>query len=258
MRSADRPVRQHPGPREASRQGDDDAATFGAAMAEFEAGRDSQGRLRAEFTFEDVPAPRRLAPFAAATSATVQRDGTEVAWGRLVLLYDPEGQDGWPGLYRLISYLRAEVDPEIAADPMLCQVGWSWLIEALDARTPGYGAPSGTVTRVTTEGFGGKEDEPPMHAFELRASWSPVSPAGTSGQAAGMPGLAGAVLAETASAVSPDAARSADPVVLGIAAHVTAWCDSLAAVAGLPPPELGAYTLPAAAAAADQRSRRRQ
>jgi hypothetical protein len=243
MRSADRPVRQHPAPRDASRQGDDEAATFGAALAEFEAGCDSQGQLRAEFTFEDVPAPRRLAPFAAATSATVRRDNVEIAWGRLVLLYDPKGQEGWPGLYRLISYLRAEVDLEIAADPMLCQVGWSWLIEALDARTPGYGAPSGTVTRVTTEGFGGKEGEPPVHGFELRASWSPVGPGG-------MPGVAGAAPA--------DPAGSADPVALDIAAHVTAWCDSLAAAAGLPPLALGAHALPAAAAAAEQRSRRRQ
>jgi hypothetical protein len=227
MRSAGRPVRQHPVPRDTSQQGDDEAVTFGAAVAEFEAGRDSQGQLRAEFTFEDLPAPKRLAPFATATSATVRRDDGEVAWGRLVLLYDPEGQDGWPGLYRLISYLRAEVDPEIAADPMLCQVGWSWLIEALDARTPGYGAPSGTVTRVTTEGFGGKEGEPPVHEFELRASWSPVGPAGPAG-----------------------------PAALDIAAHVTAWCDSLAAAAGLPPLALSAHALPAAAAVAEQRSRR--
>ena len=250
MKSADRPVRQHPAPRDTSRQGDDEAATFSAAVAEFETGRDSQGQLRAEFTFEDVPAPKRLAPFAAATSATVRRDNAEIAWGRLVLLYDPEGQEGWPGLYRLISYLRAEVDPEIAADPMLCQVGWSWLIEALDAWTPGYGAPSGTVTRVTTEGFGGKEGDPPVHEFELRASWSPGGPADMPGRPPGMTGAAGAVPA--------DAAGSADPAVPDIAAHVTAWCDCLAAAAGLPPLALGAHALPAAAAAADQRSRRRR
>jgi hypothetical protein len=243
-------VRQHPAPRDTSRQCDDEAATFGAAVAEFEAERDSQGQLRAEFTFEDIPAPRRLAPFAAATSATVRRDDTEIAGGRLVLLYDPEGQDGWPGHYRLISYLRAEVDPEIAADPMLCQVGWSWLTEALDARTPGYDALSGTVTRVTTEGFGGKEGEPPVHEFELRASWSPAGPADIPGRPPGLPGVAGAAPA--------DAAGSADPAVLDIAAHVTAWCDSLAAAAGLPPLALGTHALPAAAAAAEQRSRRRR
>jgi hypothetical protein len=238
MRPADRPVRQHPAPRETSRRDDDEAAAlFGAVVAEFEAGCDRQRDLRADFTFEDVPAPKRLAPFAAAIAATVRRGDADIAWGRLVLLYDPAGQDGWPGVHRLISYLRAEMEPEIAADPMLCEVGWSWLIEALDARTPGYGAPSGTVTRVTTEGFGGKEDEPPVHGFELRASWSPAPPAGPAAPA----GPTGA---------------AADVAAVDIAAHVTAWCDSLAAAAGLPPLALGTHALPVPGA--EQSARRRR
>ena len=231
MRPADRPVRQHPASRDTSRRDDDEAAAlFGAVVAEFEAGRDSQRDLRADFTFEDVPAPKRLAPFAAAIAATVRRGDADIGWGRLVLLHDPAGQDGWPGFHRLISYLRAEMEPEMAADPMLCQVGWTWLIEALDARTPGYGAPSGTVTRVTTEGFGGKEDEPPVHGFELRASWSPVAATGPAG--------------------------AADVAALDIGAHVTAWCDSLAAAAGLPPLALGTHALPVPGA--EQSSRRRR
>jgi hypothetical protein len=229
MRSADRPVRPRPAPGEASPSDDEQAmAVFGSVLAAFRAGLEDQESLRAEFSFEDVPAPKKLAPFAAAAAATVSRDGADIAWGRLVLLYDPVGHEGWPGCYRLISYLRAEVDEEIAADPMLCQVGWDWLIEALDARTPGYTTPSGTVTRVTTEGFGGKESEPPVYGFEQRASWSPAAPAG------------------------PD-----DPAALDIAAHVTAWCDSLAAAAGLPPLAPGTPTLPSARAA-DPRSRRRR
>ena len=200
---------------------------FGTAVAGFQAGLERQGSLRAEFTFEDVPAPKRLAPYATATAATVRRDQTDIAWGRLVLLFDPEEPEGWHGCYRLISYLRAEIDPEIAADPMLGQVGWSWLIEALDARTPGYAAPSGTVTRVTTEGFGGKEDEPPVHGYEQRASWTPA--------------------ADDMSLDGPD-----------IAAHVTAWCDSLAAAAGLPPLALGARPLPPPGRAGEQRQRRRR
>ena len=229
MRSADRPVRPRSAPDEASPSDDTQAiAVFGLVLAAFRAGLEEQESLRAEFSFEDVPAPKKLAPFAAATSASVCRDGADIAWGRLVLLYDPVGHDGWPGCYRLISYLRAEVDEEIAADPMLCQVGWDWLIEALDARTPGYGTPSGTVTRVTTEGFGGKESEPPVYGFEQRASWSPAAPAGPDG-----------------------------PAALDIAAHVTAWCDSLAAAAGLPPLAPGTHTLPPARAA-EPRSRRRR
>ena len=64
----------------------------------------------------------------------------------------------------------------MAADPLLGEVGWSWLTEALDARVPGYAVPSGTVTRVITEGFGAKQDEVPLTGFELRASWSPAGP----------------------------------------------------------------------------------
>ena len=138
------------------------------------AGRDAQRRR--DLVFEDVPAPKRLAPYATAIAATIQRDDTDVAWGRLVLLYDPDGQQGWDGFFRLVAYVRADVEPEMAADPLLGEVGWSWLSEALDAHVPGYAAPSGTVTRVITEGFGAKQDEIPLTGFELRASWSPVGP----------------------------------------------------------------------------------
>src|SRR6266567_4635958 len=167
-------------------------ATFAAAMAAFMAGRDALGRR--DLLFEDVPAPKRLAPFATAMAATVRRDETDVAWGRLVLLYDPDGQQGWNGFFRLVAYVRADVEPEMAADPLLGEVGWSWLSEALDARVPGYAVPSGTVTRVITEGFGAKHDEIPLTGFELRASWSPVGPPGPAGSAdsAGVKGSAGA------------------------------------------------------------------
>ena len=130
--------------------------TFAAAVAAFRAGRDAQ--VDRNLCFEDVPAPRRLAPYATAMAATVQRGGTDVAWGRLVLLFDPDGQDGWDGVFRLVAYVRAEIEPEMAADPLLGEVGWSWLCEALDAHVPGYAVPSGTVTRVITEGFGAKRD----------------------------------------------------------------------------------------------------
>jgi hypothetical protein len=184
-------------------------ATFAAAVAAFTAGRDAQtGR---DFLFEDVPAPKRLAPYAAAIAATVQRDGADVAWGRLVLLYDPDGQDGWDGVFRLVAYIRADVEPEMAADPLLGEVGWSWLSEALDAQVPGYAVPSGTVTRVITEGFGAKRDELPLTGFELRASWSPAGPGNSS-------------------------ADGGDLDTLDLSAHISAWCDCLSAAAGLEPP----------------------
>src|SRR6266704_2958869 len=158
-------------------------ATFAAAVAAFAAGREAQRRR--DLLFEDVSAPKRLAPFAIAMAATVRRDEADVAWGRLVLLYDPDGQQGWNGLFRLVAYVRADVEPEMAADPLLGEVGWSWLSEALDAHVPGYAAPSGTVTRVITEGFGAKRDELPLTGFELRASWSPACPPEAGGHEAG-------------------------------------------------------------------------
>jgi Protein of unknown function (DUF3000) len=184
-------------------------ATFAAAVAAFTVGREAW--TERAFVFEDVPAPKRLAPYATAVAATVQRDGADVAWGRLVLLYDPDGQESWDGAFRLVAYVRADVEPEIAADPLLGEVGWSWLSEALDAHVPGYAVPSGTVTRVITEGFGAKRDELPLTGFELRASWSPAGP--------GNIGVA-----------------DSDLDTLDLSAHISAWCDCLSAAAGLEPP----------------------
>jgi Protein of unknown function (DUF3000) len=203
-------------------------ATFAAALAAFQRGRDDQARR--DLSFEDVPAPKRLAPYATAIAAAVQRDGADVAWGRLVLLYDPDGQEGWDGVFRLVAYIRAEVEPEIAADPLLGEVGWSWLSEALDGQVPGYAQPSGTVTRVITEGFGSKRDEQPLTGFELRASWSPAAPAapGGAGSRAGRRRSG-----RTARAGGPG---ETDLDVLDLPAHIAAWCDCLSAAAGLEPP----------------------
>jgi Protein of unknown function (DUF3000) len=212
-----RAARDTGAPGAATREGGSPAeATFAAAVAAFTAGLDAQ--RRPDLLFEDVPAPKRLAPYAKAVAATVQRDEQDVAWGRLVLLYDPAGQQGWDGFFRLVAYVHADVEPEIAADPLLGEVGWSWLAEALDARVPGYAMPSGTVTRVITEGFGAKQDELPLNGFELRASWSPVGPDGSPGA----PGSAG----------SDD---HGDLDTIDLSAHIAAWCDCLSAAAGLEP-----------------------
>ena len=73
-----------------------------------------------------------IAPFASALSADVTVDGDDVGTGRLVLLHDPAGNDAWEGTFRCVAYARAEIDPEMANDPLLAEVGWSWLSEALD------------------------------------------------------------------------------------------------------------------------------
>jgi hypothetical protein len=109
------------------------------------------------------------------------------------------------------------VEPEIAEDPMIGQVAWSWLTEALEERTGGYVEPSGTVTRVITEGFGAKGCEPPSLGFELRASWSPLCrPA--PGQPGPRPGP-------------------------GAAGHLAAWSSALCAASGLPPLAAGVTAL---------------
>jgi Protein of unknown function (DUF3000) len=194
------------------------APAFRAAVADLEAGVAEQRAARPELSFEDEPPPRRLAPQAAAIAATVEIAETEIGWGRFVLLHDSAGQDGWAGPFRVIAYVRAELDPEIAADPLIGQVGWSWLTEALDARSAAYAVPSGTVTTVVTEGFGTKSGEPVATSFEMRASWSPAS-------------------------TDSDGAE--------LDRHVAAWSDVLCMASGLPP------LAPGVAQLRPSRSRRR-
>jgi len=58
---------------------------------------------REEILLEEIAAPQRLAPFGFALSATVLRDGDEVASGRLILLHDPAGHEAWRGDLRLVT-----------------------------------------------------------------------------------------------------------------------------------------------------------
>lgn len=186
---------------------------FRRSVAELESGLARQRELRPELTVEQEPAPRRLAPMAYAVAATVLAAGAgdaEIGWGKFVLLFDAAGQAGWDGKYRIIGYVRAELEPEMTADPLINEVGWSWLTEALDSRTSGYKMISGTVTTVVTHGFGGKQDEPTSTGFELRASWS------------------------------PELTEDKSPALDG---HAAAWCDVMCTAAGLPPLAPGVATL---------------
>jgi hypothetical protein len=142
--------------------------TFRSALAGL-----SGVKLRPEIVVQELPAPQRLAPYAVALHATAMSGEEELAEGRLVMLHDPEGQDVWAGDTRCVAYVQAEVDPDIASDPMLAGVGWSWLIEALDAAGAIYDAEGGTVTRTTSERFGALTDHPVSCDVEIRASWSP-------------------------------------------------------------------------------------
>jgi hypothetical protein len=153
--------------------------------------------VRPEIEFEDLPAPQRLAPHSAAIGASVYRDDDELAVGRLILLYDPDGQRGWEGPFRLVAYVRADMEPEITSDPLLGPVAWSWLTEALETHHADYSAAGGTVTRAVSEGFGNKAEDPVTTELELRASWSPAAE--------------------------------------DLSGHVAAWCDLMCVAAGIPP-----------------------
>jgi hypothetical protein len=130
-------------------------------------------RVRPELEVSPAPAPTRLAPHAAAVLADLVVADEELATGRLVLLHDPAGHEAWQGDTRLVAYVRAELEPEIASDPLLAGVAWGWLLEALADEDADVREASGTVTRVASEGFGAMAERASAQV-ELRASWTPV------------------------------------------------------------------------------------
>jgi hypothetical protein len=130
--------------------------------------------LRPEVSIAPMPPPQRLAPYAVAMLATACRDGDELAEGRLIVLHDPAGQDVWAGDTRCVAYVSADVDIEMASDPLLPAVGWSWLTDALDAAGAEATAMGGTVTRTTSERFGALAETAATADVEIRASWSPI------------------------------------------------------------------------------------
>ena len=183
----------------AAAQGTDQPQAFTRAVAALRA-----TTLRPEIVLEEAPAPQRLAPWAVALTAEVLETPDaeeELGTGRFVLLHDPAGHETWEGVFRLVTFVRAAVEPDVAADPLLPSVGWAWLIEALDAHGAEYTAPSGTVTRVSSESFGSLEDRGSTAEIEVRASWTSLD-----------------------SRLGP---------------HLLAWADVLAATTGLPRSHLG-------------------
>ena len=154
--------------------------------------------VRPEIALDDVPAPVRLAKHALALSAELL-DGSdiELAHGRFVLLHEPGGQATWQGDTRAVVFVRAVLEPELAVDPMLLEVGWDWLSEAIGNRGLDIAALSGTVSRTGSQAFGDIASREPEGAIEIRASWT----------------------------VRPPSAG----------ASLLAWCDLLATAAGLVP-----------------------
>ncbi|MGO1173678.1 MAG: DUF3000 domain-containing protein [Actinomycetaceae bacterium] len=139
-------------------------------------------RLRREVHLEEVPAPARLAPFTAALTAEVTASPADLdpdaflGHGRFVVLHDPDGQPAWGGTFRVVVLARAHLDEEMGADPLLGEVAWTWLLDALHSHGAGYRRLSGSVTRVLSESFGGLELVSGEVEVELRASWTPNTP----------------------------------------------------------------------------------
>ena len=129
-------------------------------------------RTRPDIILREVPAPTRMAPFAAAIEA-VPADEDVDASGRLVVLYDPESRDVWSGSLRLVALVRSHVEAEIGDDSLWPQVAWSWLTDALSDAP--HEARGGTVTRVVSQGFEDISAEDPDVTVEIRASWTPSS-----------------------------------------------------------------------------------
>ena len=142
----------------------------------------------------------------AASTADDDDDGEELATGRFILLHDPDGSAVWDGEFRIVTYIRAQLDAEMGNDEMLGSVAWTWLVEALETHNAPYRAAGGTATRVLSESFGTLADRPASIDIELRASWTPAG---------------------------------AD-----VQAHLEAWSDMVCTFAGLPPLPDGVSALP--------------
>ena len=161
--------------------------------------------VRSEIELGPIRPPQRLAPYSYALSAEVRRPEGEVvpevsegdAFGRLILLHNPDGAEAWDGTMRLVAFIQADLDPAEAVDPLLPEVAWSWLVEALESRSEHVTALGGTVTATTSVRYGDISGPPRAHQLESRASWT------------------------------------ATTLALGI--HVEAFCEVLEHAAGLPP-----------------------
>lgn len=153
-------------------------------------------QVRPELDIAEMPAPRKIAPFAHAITGDVWSGDDEIGTGRFVLLHDPAGHEAWNGTFRCVTFAKAEIDQEMASDPMLTGVGWSWLIDALNSNGAEFIRPAGSVTVVRSDGFGDMSEDPASAQIEIRASWTPID---------------------------------------NFAAQVEAWAQLLAQISGLPP-----------------------
>jgi len=133
--------------------------------------------VRPEVILDEVPGPARIAPFSAALTAEVRTArrsvaAAELASGRFVVLFDPAGQEAWEGNFRLVTLVRATLEAEVGADPLLAEVAWSWFTDSLREAGLDPHAAGGTVTRVLSQSFGALDRRAEQTELEIRASWT--------------------------------------------------------------------------------------
>lgn len=139
--------------------------------------------------------------------AVIGRTGTEeLAAGRFILSYAPSRRTEWGGDFRIVTFVKAQVERDLGHDEMLASVAWSWLLEALGRNEAAYIGAGGTASRVLAEGFGQLADTGEDIDVELRASWTPTDK--------------------------------------NYGAHLKAWADMVCTFAGLPPLSDGIVALP--------------
>jgi hypothetical protein len=156
--------------------------------------------FRPDLSVREIAAPTGLARDALALAGDVRPDseGEDSAYGtgRFILLHDPDEPAPWNGPWRIVCFAQAPLEPDIGIDPMLADVAWAWLTDALRSRGAGFHSASGTATKTLSKGFGALAAEGDGAQIELRASWSPEG---------------------------------------AIAPHVEAWAELVCMLAGLPP-----------------------
>ena len=131
----------------------------------------------------------------------------ELATGRFILLHDPDGSAVWDGNFRIVTYIRAQLEAEMGNDEMLGSVAWTWLVEALENHQAAL--PQRRRHR---------------HAHPLGELRNPRRPARTP---------------STSSCAPPG--RPPRPTSQ---AHLEAWSDMVCTFAGLPPLPDGVSALP--------------
>jgi hypothetical protein len=122
----------------------------------------------------ELEPPAHIAPYSAAVDADIITNDEEIGSGRLILLYDPMGNESWQGDFRCVTFAQAEVTADMVHDPFLAYVGWSWLTDALSARGAIHTGESGTITTTASTPFGAKQHEGQQSQIEIRASWTPL------------------------------------------------------------------------------------